>query len=359
MLTNNWRVLSSVVNGVLVRNSLLLIAFSLILLFPAARETFASILLCVGCSCYSQGSDTFEASCTATMYCWPEDYLGWVYVASTKTCPNQPVLNTASTAGAVGGNSIGGQANSIALIYSRLCQSGWATNWCNGLRGSGQFIDGDCCSPPPPPPPPPACEEDPYCNGVWDYELCECREVTETQSPILIAVGTSAEYRLVGTDNGVWFDHDADGTLDHTAWTSYDSELAFLVADKNGNGRVDDGTELFGNNSRLSSGQAATDGFHALAEYDRSDLGGNLDGWIDARDGIWAGLMLWIDRNHNGRSDDGELFRPQDMGVSAISLEVTSERRRDRYGNFFRLKAPAVVNGTRRFSYDVNFRVSP
>lgn len=363
MSTNKSRMFSGLVSSVLVRNCLLLVSFSMILLLPAAREAFAAITVCINCDCYNQDYDLVGVSCLAVAYCLVEDSAPYVYVWSGfRSCPGTVVLNTAATVGAVGGNSIGGSGSSVTLSYGRVCESFYATAWCNGLSGEFPFSDPNCCSPPPPPPPS-------YCEAVgaccnWNYDTCACEDPergcdTEYQTPILISVGPNAEYSLVGLESGVWFDFDGDGSVDHTAWTAPGSPLAFLVVDRNGNGRIDDGTELFGNNTRLVGGQRATDGFNALAEFDRPENGGNGDGWVDTRDGIWTELLFWIDRNHDAVSDATELYRPADFGVTAFSLSITSQRRRDRYGNLFRLKAAVLVIGKPRFAYDVYFRISP
>jgi len=66
--------------------------------------------------------------------------------------------------------------------------------------------------------------------------------------------------------NGPWFDHDSNGFVERSGWISpYDG---FLVMDRNGNGFIDDGKELFGNETILSNGIKAANGFEALDELD-------------------------------------------------------------------------------------------
>ncbi|WZB61814.1 hypothetical protein WJ970_33540 [Achromobacter xylosoxidans] len=52
--------------------------------------------------------------------------------------------------------------------------------------------------------------------------------------------------------SGIFFDHDGDGFAEETGWVGKDDGL--LVWDRNGNGQIDDGSELFGNNAYLPGG---------------------------------------------------------------------------------------------------------
>jgi hypothetical protein len=140
--------------------------------------------------------------------------------------------------------------------------------------------------------------------------------------------------------DGTYFDIDADGELDHVSWTSPQGRNAFLALDRNGNGQIDDGTELFGNvTPQLPSEDP--NGFAALAVFDRPDQGGNGDGMLSTADQIYASLRLWLDSSHDGLAQPDELIPLGLEGVAGLDLSPVISERRDRYGN--RLHWAAVV----------------
>jgi hypothetical protein len=171
----------------------------------------------------------------------------------------------------------------------------------------------------------------------WNGASC----VPTPGSPIIIDTARDG-YRLTSVEDGVAFDLDGDGTLEQMAWTRADSDDAFLALDRNGNGRIDDGTELFGNYTPAYVDRRhprAPNGFEALRFLEGPDFGvSRVDGRIDAHDEAFGRLLLWTDINHNGISEPEELRAAYAVGVRAIGTDYKEKRRVDRFGNEFRQK---------------------
>jgi hypothetical protein len=192
----------------------------------------------------------------------------------------------------------------------------------------------------------------PDCDGD---EECPC-----PGSPILLDVNGDG-FALTDAANGVSFDLRAKGRPEQFAWTALQSDDGWLVLDRNRNGAIDNGSEMFGNyTDQPPSGNP--NGFIALAKYDEPDAGGNLDSLIDARDAVYSRLRLWQDRNHNGASEVLELASLPDLGIAALSLDYSISALRDEHGNLFRYRAKVRgMQGARvgPFSYDVFLVVAP
>jgi len=189
-------------------------------------------------------------------------------------------------------------------------------------------------------------------GGEWDGWTCYV-----ANSPLIVDTEHDG-YELTNVAEGVPFDLDADGRLDRVAWTAADSDDAFLVMDRNGNGRIDDGTELFGNYTPAYNDNrrdiTTANGFDALKFLETASYGNSEpDGVIDARDAPFSRLMLWRDRNHNGISEPDELERLTASGLRAIQTDYQTSSRKDRHGNEFRQRAKGVFADGDFFIYDV------
>ncbi|MGE3468040.1 MAG: hypothetical protein AB7J13_14055 [Pyrinomonadaceae bacterium] len=172
-------------------------------------------------------------------------------------------------------------------------------------------------------------------GGQYDWAFCYCGF-----SPITIDIFGNG-FDLTNAENGVDFDMNGDGVTGRFSWTRAGSDDAWLVLDRNGNGIIDNGTELFGNNTDQPPpppGQQKN-GFLALADYDKWQFGGNGDGFITRRDAIFNSLRLWQDVNHNGVSEPSELSTLLGLGLRKMPLDYEESRRVDKHGNRFKYRA--------------------
>ena len=133
--------------------------------------------------------------------------------------------------------------------------------------------------------------------------------------PLTLDLNGNGIIDVIGTDGykGALFDHNGDGIATATSWVLGADGL--LVLDRNGDGVINSGRELFGDSTLLSNGSTARHGYEALAEFD-----GNGDGIINADDEIFSRLKVWQDKNGDGISTQDEMTGLDKLGIDNLSL---------------------------------------
>lgn len=231
------------------------------------------------------------------------------------------------------------------------------------LFGDGAFLSGQCehCNQW-------ACNQG---GGFYDEEQCIrlCWPGLDRDNCDLFPMGPDCPIcpigldlqgnglKLTGPNPAVYFDLNGDGTLNHTSWTRVQTKDGFLVWDRNQNGKIDDGREMFGNYTPLLLSFAVPrHGYEALEEFDSFTLGGNGDSLIDSHDQIFEHLQIWLDENRDAVTQEGELKSLSELGVNAISLSYYRDDQTDQWGNVFRWWSPIYFeDGSISMSTDVFF----
>lgn len=173
-----------------------------------------------------------------------------------------------------------------------------------------------------------------------ERERCIVRQEGDCDtSPIVVAIG--GPLKLTGGPAS--FDIDADGSPDRISWTS--AETPLLALDRDLNGTIDSGAELFGT---ATPGSDGVNGYVALSKLDR-----NEDGWVSVDEA--PSLLLWFDANSNAHSDAGELQSAWEH-LDAVGTDFRENRRVDQYGNQFAWRGYAQLpSGKRVQTADVVF----
>ena len=178
-----------------------------------------------------------------------------------------------------------------------------------------------------------------------------CHDPPCQTSPIVIDLNRDG-FAFGGPEGAIWYDLLGMGKPFLLQWVRPGENDAFLVHDINRDGVVNDGSELFGNGTRLllEKNQLARNGFLGLQQFDDPRLGGNDDGYISREDRVWENLYLWVDGDANGLSDSREMRALRD--TEFLSLETIPKEAgiRDEHGNWLRFWAWSYKGGPGRQS---------
>lgn len=170
-----------------------------------------------------------------------------------------------------------------------------------------------------------------------------------TSSPIVLDLNSNG-IDTTGVKEGAYFDHASDGFAEQTGWINPSDAL--LVRDLNNNGYIDNGSELFGNETFIN-GVKAANGFEALKALDS-----NHDSQITNQDTDFGSLKLWIDTNGDGFSQNNELHTLAEEGVVSISTSYQNSTFVDGNGNAHRqVGSYTQADGTQAIAKDIWFAV--
>ncbi|MEE9354420.1 MAG: Ig-like domain-containing protein, partial [Methylococcaceae bacterium] len=165
-----------------------------------------------------------------------------------------------------------------------------------------------------------------------------------TFSPIALDLNGDGIHTTALGDTEGRFDLLNNGKPIESGWLS--GEDAFLAVDTNGNGIIDDRSELFGG--------AIGDGFAKLAGYDS-----NNDGVVDAQDVNFSDLQVWQDSNENHQTDEGELISLDEAGIASLNVDYTNEYAEDNSNVLLERGTATSTEGESIDMADVYFNIAP
>ncbi|MCA9806464.1 MAG: hypothetical protein KC476_00785 [Cyanobacteria bacterium HKST-UBA06] len=178
-----------------------------------------------------------------------------------------------------------------------------------------------------------------YPEGSIYYKCYDITAQIQSWTPVMLDLDGNG-FNLT-FDQNTAFDLNGDGQVDQVSWTARGSGDAFLALDRNGNGTIDSGKELFGDQ------HGATNGYAELAKFDE-----NGDGLINSQDSVFGSLKAWVDTNANGISEAGELKSMADIGLSQLKV-AASQSNEILNGNQKILESTATINGQQIETADV------
>ncbi|MDD3598470.1 MAG: hypothetical protein PHE23_18825, partial [Sulfuricurvum sp.] len=148
-------------------------------------------------------------------------------------------------------------------------------------------------------------------SGSWRIDASS----ESFSGPIVFDLNGNGITSTYSESNDVYFDYDGDGLRERTGWSERGDAL--LAADINNDGVINDGSELFGDYTKLPNGSNASDGYTAMLQYDS-----NSDGKIDSSDERFDDLLLWKDTNLDGQSSSDELSTLSENGIASIDVSA-------------------------------------
>jgi hypothetical protein len=164
------------------------------------------------------------------------------------------------------------------------------------------------------------CTFDGAAAPEWGYQGCP-------PTPLVLSGASTPIPQLAPHQDGLEFTLTNDNRREcATDWPRTDSP--WLALDRDGDGQINTGVELFGSMTPMADGTTATNGFEALAELDS-----NQDGQITPADARFSELRAWADADGDRITDSGELIPLSELEVDVIDLRFTVDRQCDARGN--------------------------